>query len=479
MINNDVKRQRLRLHVAIACYGNKNIQFLKRVIQTYRKMRYEVDVTVISEGPKDVGDGAKVVVGLPSKNPWSLPFAHKAIFAQSVDKYDLFVYSEDDMLVTEANIEAFLRITPFLAPDEIAGFLRYEVCQDGEWNMPDFHGAYHWNVKSVRRRGENVIAEFTNEHAAFYILTQAQLRRAIQSGGFLRGPYEGRYDMLCTVATDPYTSCGMRKVICISRIDDFLIHHLSNRYVGGLGISLTEVREEITTLMMILDNKHPACTLYATESKVLHSKWSKRYDEHPRKEFLAMVPEGIRSVLSVGCGRGATEALLKERGADLTILPLDSVAGAARLRSGFRVVYGTLGEGLETLRDERYDCVMLTNLLHLLPKPGSVIEACAQLVRLGGVLVIGGPNFDFYRVLIKRVLGMDGHWRLRSFDQSGITVCGPKTIRSQLERDGFHIEAVEWFKQNALRNNTAEPEERLGPFTGRDWLLRARRTGMS
>ena len=115
----------LRLLVALASYGVQNLKFLKQIIETYQRMPFETDVVVLSEAPKDLGmDRVKVAVGLPSPNPWSLPFAHKRIFAENVDRYDLFIYSEDDMGVPEKCLQAFLRVTPHLADDEIAGFLR-------------------------------------------------------------------------------------------------------------------------------------------------------------------------------------------------------------------------------------------------------------------------------------------------------------------------------------------------------------------
>ena len=141
------------------------------------------------------------------------------------------------MEVSATNIQAFLRITEALEPNEIAGYLRYELDPSGTAILTDVHGAFHWRPESVRRRGEYVIAEFTNEHAGFYILTRAQLQQAIASGGFLREPYEGRHGLPETAATDPYTSCGLRKVICISALDDFLLHHMSNLYVVRHGVS--------------------------------------------------------------------------------------------------------------------------------------------------------------------------------------------------------------------------------------------------
>src|SRR4030081_2973540 len=98
--------RRLRLCVVIASYGDKNIEFLKRIIRNYQGMDMEVAIFVLSEAPKDLGPDVKVLVGLPSRNPWSLPFGHKRVFADNLDRYDLFAYSEDDMEVTEENFHA-------------------------------------------------------------------------------------------------------------------------------------------------------------------------------------------------------------------------------------------------------------------------------------------------------------------------------------------------------------------------------------
>ena len=130
-----------------------------------------------------MGEGVKVIVGLPSRNPWSLPFAHKQVFKENVDRYELFAYSEDDMLVTEDNIKAFLRITPELAHDEIAGFIRYEVNESGNVSLPDIHGAYHWKTTISKSTRDRIASKPSNEHATFYILTRDQLKRAIKSRG--------------------------------------------------------------------------------------------------------------------------------------------------------------------------------------------------------------------------------------------------------------------------------------------------------
>lgn len=472
-MTSELHGRRPRLLVAIASFGEKNLEFLKRIIYRYRSIAMDVDVVVLSNAPKDLGDEVRVIVGLPSKNPWSLPFSHKAYLARNCDRYDLFIYSEDDMEITEENIQAFLRITPQLKPDEIAGYLRYELDASGTRFLPDIHKAFHWKVESVRRRGADTIAEFTNEHAGFYILTKSQLRQAVASGGFLTEPYEGRYGMPETAATDLYTRCGFRKVICITALEDFLIHHVSNRYVGQLGLPLSSFKEQIKTLLDIGNHAHPASTLCEVESKLIHGRWSKSYYENPGEELLETLPNNAKSILSIGCGWGYTEVKLKKRGIEVTAIPLDSIIGAAAARLGINVVYGTLDECFTNLDSRQFDCVLVPNLLHLLPNPKTVLEQCSRFVREGGTLVINGPNLGRLPILIKRTFGMGDYGKLRSFAESGINMCSPQTFKKHIERQGLRVEPVKWIHQASPRHELSGIWARLGRLSAKDWIIRA------
>lgn len=459
----------LKMLVAIASYGEKNMHLLREVIRRYRAMALAVDIVVISNAAKELGPGVEVIVGLPTDNPWSLPFAHKSVFAERANDYDLFLYTEDDMGMTEAHIRAFLRATPALAQDEIAGFMRYEVDETGTSYLLDVHGRFHWKPDSGRWRGRYAVAEFTNEHAALYLLTQAQLQKAILSGNFLRQPCEDRHDMLCTAATDPYTVCGFRKVICLSALEDFLVHHMSNRYAGSWGVPLSEFKHQVRTQVAIVEGRHPASTLCHAESRLLHGEWSKSYYEQPVDGVLDLVPAQARTILSVGCGWGAAEARLKERGAKVTVVPLDSVIGAAAGRRGLDVVYGSLDECFDALRGQAFDCLIMTNLLHLLQDPRRVVTQWSRLVRKGGTFVISGPNFGSLRVKAKHMLDKAGYRKLSSFEASGIRVLGPRTLKKFLKEAGLNSTTVRWLDTGAARGI----ESRLGPLGAPEWALRA------
>jgi 2-polyprenyl-3-methyl-5-hydroxy-6-metoxy-1,4-benzoquinol methylase len=465
-----------RLLVAIASFGERNLSFLNRVIRRYRSMNLDVEVVVVSEARKKLDAGVKVVVGLPSKNPWSLPFAHKKVFTENVERFDLFAYSEDDIEVTEKNLEAFLRVTPVLEKDEIVGFLRYEVGESGTIYLPDCHGYYHWKVDTVKRRGPYKVAEFSNEHAAFYLLTQAQLKHAIASGGFVRAPYQDRYDMACTAATDPYTSCGFRKVVCITPLEDFLIHHMSNRYAGKVGVSLPAFKEQVQALERICDNAHPVSTLCEVESKVPHGEWSKSYYEEPSSEVLRLIASDTRTILSIGCGWGATEAELKHRGASVTALPLDSVIGASAARLGLEVIYGSMTECFNRLGARKFDCVLLTDLVHLQRDPKRLLKHLSAFVRGGGTLVIGGPNFHSASIFLKRALRKGNYGRLQDFSASGISMSGPRELTSQIRKAGFSVSALRWYDYMTNPALLRKILPRLRSISARRWIVQARRS---
>jgi hypothetical protein len=172
----------MRILVAISSCGVANDRYLHKAVREYQGMQGIVDIVVLSERHKQVPFGSRLVVGLPTRDPWSLPFAHKRLFAEHVDEYDLFIYAEDDILITQDNVQAFLEASSILPEDEIAGFFLIESGPDGRLYYPEVNKHFHWDPQSVRGRGRQLFARFSCEHAGCYILTRAQLKRAIVSG---------------------------------------------------------------------------------------------------------------------------------------------------------------------------------------------------------------------------------------------------------------------------------------------------------
>jgi 2-polyprenyl-3-methyl-5-hydroxy-6-metoxy-1,4-benzoquinol methylase len=433
----------MKILVAIANYGVKNDAYLSRVLCEYRRLPYQTDIVVLSNVPKDLGSDVQVVVGLPSKNPHSLPFAHKRILAERKDEYDLFIYSEDDILITQRNIQAFLRVTDILPPQEVAGFFRWEQHPNGTKSYPDVHACYRWVPESVKVIDDHAFARFTNDHSGCYMLTRKQLAQAIASGGFLVPPHQHKYQLLETAATDPYTQCGFRRVICLSHLDEFLVPHLPNKYIGSrLGLGASEFCRQLEVLFHPRQSRHANGSLLEPETKVFHREWSKDYYEPCREDLITQFPASTHSVLSIGCGWGETEAELVRKGVELTAIPLDSVIAACAESRGVKVVYGGIENAMAQLRARRFDGVLMSGVLHLLENPSKALRQASALLSERGVLVATVPNFRRLPFLWLWLQHPSRYTGLRDFQRSGVHPVNRREAKAWFCNTGLSLERI-------------------------------------
>ena len=434
--------ERLRVLVVIANYGTKNDQYLRRLLDEYHSMSYDVHLVVFTNVPKDLGEDVEVVVENPKGDPWAFPFAVRRVFAERSSDYDLFIYTEDDTLIRQRNIDAFLQANAVLQENEIAGFIRCEKGPGGETYISTAHAHFHWEPGSVVVRGPNLFAFFTNQHSGCFLLTQAQLRRAIGSGGFLVAPHQGRYHLPETAATDPYTQCGFRKVICLSHIKDFILPHLANKYVGKLGLRDVEFFRQVQALEAIHNKTRPCTVLLNSEPKVWRANWSKSYYEPSSPEMLAMVPESTQTVLSYGCGWGAMESDLSNRGICVTTVALDSVIGACAEAKGIEVIYGDSRTALASLADKRFDCLLIANVLHLVSEPARLLESLANLLSDGGVVIATVPNLAQLPILWERIKRSPGFRDLDTFERSGLHLTSYKTVKRWFRKANLTVQKI-------------------------------------
>ena len=127
-----------RILVAVASYGTSNDRYLERIIQEYRSMPFAIDIVVVSNIDKKLVPGVECLVGIPTKNPWSLPFAHRKLFTDRCDHYDLFIYSEDDILITERNLRAWLELNQCLQRTKLRAFCGWSTEAMGCGTIPMF-----------------------------------------------------------------------------------------------------------------------------------------------------------------------------------------------------------------------------------------------------------------------------------------------------------------------------------------------------
>ena len=94
-------------------------------------------------------------------------------------------------------------------------------------------------------------------------------------------------------------------------------------------------------------------------------------------------------VLDVGCGGGLLSEALASAGAEVTAIDLApdvlDVARLHRYESGVSVDYREISaEALALEQPSHFDVITCMEMLEHVPDPGSVIDACARLLRPGG-----------------------------------------------------------------------------------------------
>jgi 2-polyprenyl-3-methyl-5-hydroxy-6-metoxy-1,4-benzoquinol methylase len=436
-----------RILVGIANFGVKNRKYLDGLIAEYRSMPFHVDIRIFSEKAKDYPDHVRVHVGLPISNPWSLPFAHRQVFADHVDDYDLFIYSEDDTLIEARHVRAFLDASESLEAGLVPGFIRYEVHEDGRRSYPDIHGAYRWIGDSVTRAGAYTHARLSNDHSACYLLTRSQLRSAIASGGYLVPPHSGRYDMLCSAGTDPYTQCGLSRVVCISHLDDFEIHHLPDAYVKGNGMINKDCavldREgllcQVEALQAICAGDLGKEQLFATEKALATQRWDKSYYEPHDDALLERIPAAAKTVLSIGCGAGENESRLRARGMQVIAVPLDAVIGRVAERAGIRVTPPDLDAALQRLDGSRFDAILLSGVVQHLADPVRLLTRLSALLGPGGVIVGSVPNLGPIRRWSGQLFGRNsaGYRLPAAWQETKLRLTSASMLARWLKRSGL------------------------------------------
>ncbi len=465
---------RIRVLVALASYGAANDHYLDQLVRAYRVMSFDVDVVIVSNIEKPAL-GVECRVGLPNSNPWSLPFAHKALFLERAHDYDLFIYSEDDILITERHLLAFLDVTAVLRDDELAGFLRIEKSADGTISYPDVHSHFHWQPESVRSRGPYTLAHFTNEHAACYVLTQAQLKKAINSGGFLLDPHEEKYDLLCAAATDPYTQCGFTKLIPVSHIEDFTVHHLSNKYIDRMGISGTDMHRQLDVLLSMAHDGAPPDPLIDTETRLRRNAFSKNYYEPVHPQVIAMIPSSARRVLSIGCGWGATEIMLAQSGLQVSAVPLDPVIASNAAEHGVDIVQGGFRSARARLEGQRFDCVLYPNVLHLMRDPVGVLSLFRDVASPDAPIIIQSPNMRSIPTMWTSIRNRRAD-KAGDHDATGVHFTTAGRIREWCDNAGLTIERTVGILHRRAGMLRGVPSAMTGLSMAPDFVSVARRS---
>lgn len=245
----------MKILAVIVNYGVEQIEYLDQLICSLKSFNnYKVHVVLHSNIDINI-DGIDEIKIFKLNNYKLLPSTCRKTIWENKDLYDLFYYSENDLLVKEIHFDKHLKYENILPKNRISGLIQFEY--DGlKKYFPAYHGNFDWKYNSIEYYGDKVFAHFKNLHQGSFIVTNRQLNLLGAKFNFnelvedkIPITYKIKkkffemlnkkidkyyiYDDMCKTCTDLYQYGGMKKLICISDFEDNLIHHMPNIYING------------------------------------------------------------------------------------------------------------------------------------------------------------------------------------------------------------------------------------------------------
>ena len=169
------------------------------------------------------------------------------------------------------------------------------------------------------------------------------------------------------------------------------------------------------------------------------------YYGRPRPEMRAFVPTAVRRLLDVGCGAGAFAAGLKAARPGLVVWGVEAEPqAAARAREVLdRVVVGDALAVLPELSAERFDAIVLNDILEHLVAPEELLAGLRPLLGEGGCVVASIPNVRHFATVADLVFR--GRWEYTdegTLDRTHLRFFTRASLPGLFSAAGYALESV-------------------------------------
>lgn len=169
------------------------------------------------------------------------------------------------------------------------------------------------------------------------------------------------------------------------------------------------------------------------------------YFEDGRKEMHRFVPLSATRLLEIGCGNGAFAASLKNsRNVHITAIEAYPPAAEIAQTRLDKVYCSNIESGLESIGSERFDCIILNDVLEHLVDPWDALRRLRKVLKANGSVVASIPNIRYLPVFKEYVFLAD--WKYREhgvLDKTHLRFFSRKSLFQLFLSSGYQVEKIE------------------------------------
>jgi 2-polyprenyl-3-methyl-5-hydroxy-6-metoxy-1,4-benzoquinol methylase len=207
-----------------------------------------------------------------------------------------------------------------------------------------------------------------------------------------------------------------------------------------MGVMAQEFDTKIDALLKMAKDSSRSRSLVPTETRLWRVGYSKDYYEPVMEQITSLIPISARSVLSIGCGSGATERWLVKNGLRVAAIPLDPIIAASAAADGVEMIDEEEAERAALDQGERFDCVLCLNVLHLAREPRRLLSLSHGYMHRRAILVVQTPNMMSLRGVRYHLAGRRS--TLFGYDSAGTHFSSVRSVRNWCINSGFRIEKM-------------------------------------
>jgi 2-polyprenyl-3-methyl-5-hydroxy-6-metoxy-1,4-benzoquinol methylase len=124
-----------------------------------------------------------------------------------------------------------------------------------------------------------------------------------------------------------------------------------------------------------------------------------------RRDVIEAIPLDVTAILSVGCGGGETELLLKQQGKIVYGIEKEPSFRPKLETILDRVIIADLDHDALPLRQNFFDCILLADVLEHVQQPAELLRTLMKSLRPGKYLIVSVPNIGHVAVVKNLLLG--------------------------------------------------------------------------